>query len=423
MPILFKIILSLLLIMLVQHFSRNLLMAISAGTILLAFWAGHSIHSFGAVVAANFWSKNSFDTYMLLLMILLIIWLSSQLSVSGVMNDLTRSVTGVFSRRTAIAILPALIGMLPMPGGALFSAPLVDDCDERKEIPPLLKTKINFWFRHIWEYWWPLYPGVILAIAITGFDPALFMATMFPMTLLSIAIGYFFFLRKIPKEENKPRGRYKDVLLPLLPLVVLLISYVIIQLVCPIIGEKSRYLPMGIGVAAAMVSQQLLRPLPLWKWLNIMSSRKAFFMVGIIAVIRVYGAFIQAELPNGENIIAQLRTEMAGFGIPPLLLIILLPFIASLASGIAVGYVGASMPIVMQLAGNDASTAQTVATAVLAYGSGYTALLLSPIHVCLVVTNEHFGTGLLTSIRRMLLPSLVLFAGICLWAFFIWKIL
>jgi hypothetical protein len=178
---------------------------------------------------------------------------------------------------------------------------------------------------------------------------------------------------------------------------------------------------MGIGVLTAMISQQLLHPLPVEKWLNIISSRKAFFMVGIVAAITLYGAVIKAQLPNGEYIVTGLRTELADAGIPPLLLVVLLPFIASLTSGIAVGYVGASLPIVMQLTG-DVSTAQTLATAVLAYGSGYVALLLSPIHVCLVVTNEHFGTGMIASIRRMLLPSLVLFTGICLWAFIVWKV-
>lgn len=422
MPILLKILLSLALIMLVQRFSRNLLLGIVAGTLLLAFWAGHTVYSFGTVFSRNFLSTESFDNYVLLLTIMLIIWLSSQLSATGVMKELTNSVTGVFSRRISMAVLPALIGLLPMPGGALFSAPLVDDCDEHNEVSPLLKTKINFWFRHIWEYWWPLYPGVILAIDITGFKPVLFMAIMSPLTLLSLIIGYFFFLRKMPNGKNNSPGKYKDLFLPLLPVGILLAVYVIILLTVPVIGEKSRYLPMTIGILAAMAGQQLLRPLPVAKWLNIISSLKAFFMVGIIATITIYSAVIRAQLPNGEYIIAQLRTEMAGAGIPPLLLIVLLPFIASLTSGIAVGYVGASLPIVMQLAGGNASTAQILATAVLAYGSGYVAPLLSPIHVCLVVTNEHFGTGLLESIRRMLLPSLILFAGICLWAFFMWRV-
>lgn len=422
MPILLKIILSLALIMLVQHFNRNLLLGIASGTVLLAFWAGHTAHSFSTVVKLYFLGKNSFDTYMLLLMILLIIWLSSQLSATGVMKDLTRSVTGVFSRRIAMAVLPALIGMLPMPGGALFSAPLVDDCDDRKEIPPLLKTEINFWFRHIWEYWWPLYPGVILATAITGIKPIHFMITMFPLSLFSVLIGYFFYLRRIPAIKSTSGGRLNDMLLPLLPIGVLPGGYLLLQLTVPAIGNKSHYLPMAIGVLAAMISQQLLRPLPAGSWLTIISSRKAFFMVGIIATIGIYGAVIRAELPDGNHIISLLRTEMAGAGIPPLLLIVFLPFIASLTSGIAVGYVGASLPIVMQLSGSDVSTAQTLATAVLAYGSGYIALLLSPIHVCLVVTNQHFGTNLLSSIRRMLLPVLVLFTGICLWAFILWKV-
>ncbi|MBN1649525.1 MAG: DUF401 family protein [Spirochaetales bacterium] len=420
MPVIFKILISLALILAVQRISGKLLIAVTAGTLLLAFWAGHTFRSFGQVVVTSFFS---FDNYMLLAVIFLVIWLSLQMDRTGLLKDLVSTATGIFSNRTAMAILPALIGLLPMPGGAIFSAPLVDDCDSEKKLDPMLKTRINFWFRHIWEYWWPLYPGVIVAMDITGLEPPVFIAVMLPLTLFSVGIGYFFLLRKVAKTKSDRKEPVKVFLGYLLPVFLLIVVYILIQLLFPAVKAQNNYLPMAIAIIAAIICQHILRPLGGRDWLKILLSRKAFVMAAIIAVIRIYGAFIESRIPGGDLLINQLKDELALAGIPALLLIILLPFVSSLTTGVAVGYVGASMPIVMQLIGADAPAGLLLSTAVLAYGSGYVALMLSPVHVCLIVTNQHFGTGLLTSIRKLLLPAAVLLAGVFAWSFILYSVL
>ena len=91
--------------------------------------------------------------------------------------------------------LPALVGLLPMPAGAAFSAPLVASVDTEDELEPAHKAAINYWFRHLWEYWWPLYPGVLLAITYSGLSAAIFYLIQIPFTLVAAATGYFFILR------------------------------------------------------------------------------------------------------------------------------------------------------------------------------------------------------------------------------------
>jgi hypothetical protein len=41
-----------------------------------------------------------------------------------------------------------------------------------------------------------------------------------------------------------------------------------------------------------------------------------------------------------------------------------------------------------------------------AYGCGYFGMIMSPVHICLVVTNEYFKTGLLSSYQRIFAPAL-----------------
>ena len=64
--------------------------------------------------------------------------------------------------------LPALVGILPMPGGAIFSAPLVEASRTSPHTQGEILAFINYWFRHIWEYFLPLYPAILLVSSLSG---------------------------------------------------------------------------------------------------------------------------------------------------------------------------------------------------------------------------------------------------------------
>jgi len=130
---------------------------------------------------------------MLMIVIFLIIWLSNQMDLTGVMEELVKTIRARVSSRAALAAMPAVIGLLPMSGGAIFSAPMVDSCDHENSLSQDLKTQINYWFRHIWEYWWPLYPGVLLAVDLAGIEIWQFVLVQLPLCFCSISIGSFYF--------------------------------------------------------------------------------------------------------------------------------------------------------------------------------------------------------------------------------------
>ena len=121
-------------------------------------------------------------TIALAIITMLLLAISETMRASGQMERIV-SLAKAFFRRPAVtmAALPALIGLLPMPGGALFSAPLVEAAAGKEKTNSGLLSAINYWFRHIWECWWPLYPGVILAVALTKSDIGTFIAFQFPL--------------------------------------------------------------------------------------------------------------------------------------------------------------------------------------------------------------------------------------------------
>lgn len=405
-PALLKVFLSLGLILFINRMSKSLILAVFAGTVLLAFWAGHTANSFITVA----WDRlSNRDNLFLMLIILLIIWLSGQMSETGIMNTLVDSFRSRASNRTSMALLPALVGLLPMPGGALFSAPLVNDCDPDGEMSPILKGRINYWFRHVWEYWWPLYAGVLLAVELSGLQIWHFVAGGLPITIFSIFGGWLFLLRKVEKKEKTKGGSFN--LSSLVPVAIVIITYVGIGTFFPAVRGFSKYLPIAAGIILAILYLQVRNPLPGAVWKKIILSKKTVSLAVLVAVIRIYGAFMEAPLPNGNYIVELMRFELEYIGIPILPLIIIIPFIAGFTTGIAIGMVGASFPIIVQLAGSSPSTPVMLSTAILAYAAGHVGQLVSPVHVCLIVTNEYFDTSLVRSLKGLWGPCLFVLAA------------
>jgi len=102
-------------------------------------------------------------TLLLAIIVSLILILSSSMESAGQMKRLLTNFQGLISNpRINLVVFPALIGLLPMPGGAIFSAPMVKELGKGTSLSPDLLSFINYWFRHIWECWWPLYPAYCL---------------------------------------------------------------------------------------------------------------------------------------------------------------------------------------------------------------------------------------------------------------------
>ncbi len=134
-------------------------------------------------------------------------------------------------------------------------------------------------------------------------------------------------------------------------------------------------------------------------------------MVVLVALIRVYGAFIEGRLPGGTLLMEALRGELSAAGISTYLLIMLIPLVCGISTGIAIGTVGAAFPIVISLIGPNPDFALLVSTTVLAYTFGHAGQLLSPVHVCILVSNEYFKVGLGKSLLGIVKPAIVVLAA------------
>ena len=83
--------------------------------------------------------------------IVLVLLLSSILKRIESLKDIVDSLQKlVKDYRLILAFIPSFLGLLPMPAGAMFSAPMVDEVGSRMGLGAEKKTIVNYWFRHIW---------------------------------------------------------------------------------------------------------------------------------------------------------------------------------------------------------------------------------------------------------------------------------
>jgi len=296
--------------------------------------------------------------------------------------------------RTAVSILPGLVGLMPMPGGSLLSAPLVENVLKDGGYKPEFKVVANYWFRHIVEFFWPVYPGLILTGAITGmriYDVSLLQV---PLSVCMATIGYFFFIRKITPSGRSQESRLGRALLDmsrsLWPIVLAILIYAIFQINLAYAILLSLVL---LTVTARPNKGQLVTALK-----SGLTIKLVFLVFGILSFQTVL------ELTGAIQSIPQLAVT---FHLPSQLVIFLVCFTVGILTGMVSAFVGLGYTL---LAGFLYQPELVPANILLAYLAGYMGMMLSPTHLCLILTNDYFGSQLARVYRLFIPPMLILVA-------------
>jgi hypothetical protein len=302
-----------------------------------------------------------------------------------ILSEMMDASKAIFGNRKAVMVsMPLLIGMLPSVGGAYFSAPMVDESTKDLRMTPEEKSFINYWFRHPWEFILPLYPGILLASAISGIElRTLILANL--AYAVSMAIGGFLFsMRQVKKHKKSRRITKKEILnfLPIasvLALVVVLHTELHISLLIVTVGLFAfyRYRP-----------SEILRAL-----------RKGFSLDVIVLIL---GVMLFKGVMETSGAVENLSAYFSSKGIPLVPMLFMLPFITGILTGLTIGFVGSTFPLLISLAGGN-----TVASVTFAFASGFLGVLLSPVHVCLILTREYFKADMAGIYRKMMPPVLI----------------
>ncbi|HEC94380.1 MAG TPA: DUF401 family protein [Thermoplasmatales archaeon] len=344
-------------------------------------------------------------TLELVFIMILINILAVMMQETGAMTKLINSLRRVFSKGAILAVIPAVFGLLPVPGGALFSAPMVDKEGDKLGVSKEDKTLLNVWFRHIWFFVYPLSSAMILICSrdFANINIYHLVALQFPGFLVMILTGIIVLRKSIPKKtskesKSKDEGNFhKNGIIYLTPIIVpiLLSMFISTFLHVPSTTSILISLPFGIlslSAAAKTSSKEITRILR-----KGLSWKLPFAIIGIM----VFREMILTS--KAVDIIANAASNSH---IPAIIIVVSVPFILGLITGYNLGAVALSYPIVepfFPLVGTN-----IVAFASLVFISSLLGYIMSPIHLCVVVTCEYFKTDLSRIYKRFIPAALFL---------------
>jgi hypothetical protein len=127
-------------------------------------------------------------------------------------------------------------------------------------------------------------------------------------------------------------------------------------------------------------------------------------------LILLFAVFLFKDTLAASGIVRDFARSVSGLPMVAAACIVL-PFIAGLLTGLMVGFVGLSFPVLLDLIRHAGLQEYTLPLVVLSLSAGNCGQLLSPLHVCLVVTCEFFNTKLQRIWPSLLRPTAALFTG------------
>jgi integral membrane protein (TIGR00529 family) len=339
-------------------------------------------------------------TLRLALIVVLIMILSELLRQTGSLKGMVESLQALIPNgRIVIAALPALVGLLPMVGGAMFSAPMVDEVGNRLGVDSGRKTFVNYWFRHVWEPFFPLYPSALLAMELLNLTALQLARATLPLTAAGLTGGLFFGLLRLPRRGSDdppvaPRMRNLCTLAKSIwPIVLVIIS----PLALPIDERVNLILSLVFTIALTMAAKRV----PLLDLGTILRTRIPWNTVFII-----FSALIFRGVLENSGAVEAVSQALTDLNIPVAIVAFAVSFIPGLLTGLVVAAYSIGFPIALPLVLADGGSISPAWAAWLMAG-GYIGVMSSPMHMCLALTRVYFKAEW-KAIYRFILPSAAL---------------
>jgi len=356
-------------------------------------------------------------TLSLAVIVSLILVLSSSMERMGAMKRLLDGFRGLASNpRINLVVFPALIGLLPMPGGAVFSAPMVKQLGENSGLSTDQLSYVNYWFRHIWEYWWPLYPGVLLATTLSGVNLWSFVAFMCPLTAVALFAGYLP-IRNLGSPVRSGNGASLSAVAAFAGELTPIAMVIFLGLGAGRIF--SHFAPLWpIAMESGLILALILSIVLTWKRCG--AGRKEIFRLltdrHILSMAyMVFAILIFKGMLEDTRAVAAVTGELLALGAPLVLAVVLLPFFVGGIVGITIAFVGSTFPILIPLIHSYGEGHFLMAYMMLALTSGFIGVLLSPLHLCLLLSNRYFGASMKAVYVHLRFPVLILALSVALY--------
>lgn len=312
---------------------------------------------------------------------------------TGLVNDLTRSL-GRFIKNSKIivSLLPAIIGLMPVAGGALMSAPMVDAEADKLELDNAKKAFVNIWFRHVVIPVYPVTQFIVLTAALTQTSLDAIIVRQVVVVLVMLVIGYYIALRKTKKTksnlniEKDQKTNFKVFFVSSLPIIVTVF-------LTTAINVDIAFATLAGVIAILVVTKKKIDVVKILK-------NKAIWEVTLAA----FGAMLLKNVTIYSGASEILGDALANTNMPAIVMLSFVPALLSFLMGSTSGAVALSVPI---LAGTVTFIPKTVS---LLFISSYLGYMVAPTHLCLVFTAHYFKSSISSSFKYLIPATLVAMA-------------
>lgn len=366
-------------------------MAMMAGAMLVWVLSGAQLDVLNKSVYQVFTMNR---TYELIFALYFVMCLEIQLRLSGSLKGMLQALQHWFnSDRVTIVLMPLVLGLLPSLGGAIFSAPMVQSLGNGLKINDEQKSVINFWFRHVTEYFSPINSGMLIASAVLAIPLGQIILNTYIAGVISLIVGWFIC---VPKGDGKKLVHSAQVVNTLedVKAVFLTLSPVLFNFIFIVFLGGSAAVSMGIVTLGMFVLLALDgKKVPFW------GTLQAAFDVKLILNVTCIILFIQV-LDNTQTLhkIVQLLAN-SSLSIPVVIGVV--SVLIGALTGMSQGHAAMVMPLVASLAPQD------VRLAALAFVCGVAGQMVTPTHLCLIVTIDYFKADFFKTLNPVLIMQLI----------------
>ncbi len=308
---------------------------------------------------------------------------------SGQMDDLVNNLR--IGRKGLMALSPAIMGLLPMPGGALLSAPILEKGGEG--VSADLKVAINNWFRHLFVMIYPLSSALIAAAKISSLSVYTALLSLLPTFAFALVLGYVFFVRRVRGTiDYSSSFSLKKLLIPLgIILIAPLLDFVLKKTFTLPVKETATILAVCTAFVFSLVVSKS-KP-NLW---TIAKKMKPWNFTLIIL-----GMFVFLHIFQASNI----ADLIAAIPLPTATLCVVAGFILGFATGRVLLPASIIYPVYLT------SGAITPFAFAVIYTSIFFGYVISPVHPCVCVSIEYFNVSMKKFFKIMALPTIIIFTA------------
>ncbi len=343
-------------------------------------------------------SVSSYTAFYLVAMVTAIVLLGNLHQKIGAMEQLVNNLRFLIrDPRALLMIFPAAISLFStVPGGAIISAPMVDETGRELNMSPVELAMSNMVYRHLVVLITPFNSSLILASGITGISIAGYLSFTVPVIAVVFVIATIILFIRYPK----PAGRVKSIRTgtekkrAITGLLIAASPYLVAITLGLAFGV---FFPLAllIGIVICFAIN-----LPAENFTGVLRERMKIFIGGLNwpIILSTLAIVVYKDFMLEAESFQQAVHYLVDLGLPLMVLVIALPFITGFITGNNTASLGIALPVLIPFLGPEMLTVRYFG---LVYLSSYAGYFGSPVHLCTYLTNEYFKTPLYSLIKQI----------------------